>query len=238
MKNFTLSKQGRFYQKGQLLSADVRSLIVQDYLSGQIKADITRKYKLHHDIKSKIIKCYQTSGSLEPGKPCIGNPAKLGRDDLDPIKLIKEMRPSTQLVEIQDDLLRDCNLLTGISISMVSKRITDELRMSYKKLTAIKPDKFTQDIRFCQEFLNYMATVPKVKTKFYDESGIDFTVCNPTYGHSKISEHAVEIVKGIKGTHWSLLCYVVWKALIMLNLFPHQLIQWNIYDFVVKLDNS
>ena len=67
--------------------------------------------------------------------------------------------------------------------------------MSYKKLTAIKPEKFTQDnIRYCQEFLNYMATVPKVKTKFYDESGIDFTVCNATYGHSKIGERAVEIV--------------------------------------------
>ena len=58
--------------------------------------------------------------------------------------------------------------------------------MSYKKLTAIKTEKFTQDnIRYCQEFLNYMATVPKVKTKFYDESGIDFTVCNPTYGHKQ-----------------------------------------------------
>ena len=87
------------------------------------------------------------------------------------------MRPSTQLVEIQRDLLRYCNLPTGISISTVSKRITDELRMSYKKLTAIKPEKFTQDnIRYCQEFLNYMATVPMVKTKFYDESGIDFSL--------------------------------------------------------------
>ena len=215
MNNFTLSKQGRFYQKGQPLSADIRSLIVQDYLSGQIKADIARKYKLH-DAVSKIIKRYQTSGSLEPGKPCRGNPAKL-----DLIKLIKEMRPSTQLLEIQRDLLRYCNLPTGISISTVSKRITDELRMSYKKLTAIKPEKFTQDnIRYCQEFLNYMATVPKVKTKFYDESGIDFTVCNATYSHSKIGERAVEIVKGKKGTHWSLLLLCSLEGIDYTKLIP------------------
>ena len=141
INNFTLSKQGRFYQKGQPLSADMRSLIVQDYLYGQIKADIARKYKLYHDIVSKIIKCYQISESLEPGKPCGGDPAKLGRDNLDLIKLIKEMRPSTQLFEIRRDLLRYCNLPTGISISTVSNRITDELIMSYKKLTAIKPEK-------------------------------------------------------------------------------------------------
>ena len=97
MNNFTLSKQGRFYQKGQPLSADIRSLIVQDYLSDQIKADIARKYKLHHDAVSKIIKRYQTSGSLEPGKPCGGNPAKLGRDDLDLIKLTRALGlPSRQ----------------------------------------------------------------------------------------------------------------------------------------------
>ena len=64
-----------------------RSLIIQDYLDGQIKADIARKYKLHHDVVSKVIKRYQTSGSLGPGKPCGGKPAKLGRDDLDLIKL-------------------------------------------------------------------------------------------------------------------------------------------------------
>ena len=64
---------------------------------------------------------------------------KLGRDDLNVIKLIKEMRPSTQLIEIQHDLLMSYNLLTEISIFTVSKNITGKLRMSYKKLTAINP---------------------------------------------------------------------------------------------------
>ena len=49
-----------------------------------------------------------------------------------------------------------------------------------------------------------MSTVPAHKVKFYDESGFDLTMYNPSYGHAYKENHACEIVSGRKGVTWTL----------------------------------
>ena len=44
-----------------------------------------------------------------------------------------------------------------------------------------------------------MSTVPAHKVKFYDESGFDLTMYNPSYGHAYKENRACEIVSGRKG---------------------------------------
>ena len=77
--------------------------------------------------------------------------------------------------------------------------------MTYKRLIKTKAEKFTpQDIAYCQAFLDYMATVPKHKIKFFDEAGLNLLVCNPVYGHSEKNTKAVKVVSGKKGPSWTL----------------------------------
>ena len=78
--------------------------------------------------------------------------------------------------------------------------------MAYKRLTKAEAEKFTaQNIAYCQAFLDYMATVPKYKVKFFYETGLDLLVCNPVYGHSEKNTRAVEVVSGKKGPSWTLM---------------------------------
>ena len=70
--------------------------------------------------------------------------------------------------------------------------VTDELNLTHEKLAKAKAEKFTpQNVAYCQQFLNYMATVPKHRVKFYDEAGLDLLVRNPVYGHSTTNTRAI-----------------------------------------------
>ena len=57
-----------------------------------------------------------------------------------------------------------------------------------------------------------MSTVPICNLKFYDEVGIKVAMTNPVYGDAKEEEQTFEIVKGWKGTNWTLmlLCSQDW----------------------------
>ena len=71
----------------------------------------------------------------------------------------------------------------------------------------VKGEKFTpQNILYnCQNFLNYISTVPAHKVKFNDESGFDLTMCNPSCGYAYKGNHACEIVSGRKGATWTIM---------------------------------
>ena len=93
-------------------------------------------------------------------------------------------------------------LSSGTSKPAVGRVVVNNLGMSYKKLIRCASNKFTTDnIRYCQIFVDYMSGIKAENIKFSDEAGINLQVCNPTHGHLNRGEKAVEVVPARRGTN-------------------------------------
>lgn len=61
---------------------------------------------------------------------------KIGNEDREFIKALKNERPSIQLQTIRNELLKHSNTITSISISTISKTIRKDLSMTFKKFVS------------------------------------------------------------------------------------------------------
>ena len=204
----SISKLGRPYENGKALDVSTRRLVITDLIDGMSAKAVGKKYKLGTKVVTKIKYRYEQDGTVFPTnrKFTTGNPKKLDKNDIDFIRHLKQVKPSISYNEIYNQVTQFCHLPSGTSRSAIGRAVRDDLQMTYKRLTKAKAEKFTpQNIAYCQAFLDYMATVPKHKVKFFDEAGLDLLVCNPVYGHSEKNTRAVEVVSGKKGPSWTLM---------------------------------
>ena len=221
----SISKLGRPYENGKALDVSTRRLVITDLIDGMSAKAVGKKYKLGTKVVTKIKYRYEQDGTVFPTnrKFTTGNPKKLDKNDIDfirhflaPRKLdkndidfirhLKQVKPSISYNEIYNQVTQFCHLPSGTSRSAIGRAVRDDLQMTYKRLTKAKAENFTpQNIACCQALLDYMATVPKHKVKFFDEAGRDLLVCNPVYGHSEKNTRAVEVVSGKKGPSWTLM---------------------------------
>ena len=78
--------------------------------------------------------------------------------------------------------------------------------MTWKRMVTPSEEKFTeQNIQYCQEFLNYIATIDPHRLTFFDEAGVKLPdVANPRYGHSLVGTRCVEITKNAQSPNVTL----------------------------------
>ena len=153
-------------------------------------------------VVTKIKYRYEQDGTVFPTnrKFTTGNPKKLDKNDIDFIRHLKQVKPSISYNDIYNQVTQFCHLPSATSRSAMGRAVRDDLQMTYKRLTKAKAEKFTpRNIACGQAFLDFLATVPKHKAKFFYEAGLDLLVCNPVYGHSEKNTRAVEVVSGKKG---------------------------------------
>ena len=192
-----LSAKGRVWHNGKELSEDLKRLIVAelieegaDSVTGHIPDNVSLrkmsgKFRLHHTTISNIWRKFVQSQSFEPRRRDQGNCSKVDFGEIQLIEHLKLAKPSITYREIVTELNQHSNLPFGTSVTATSRVVRERLKMTYKKLVKVEGEKFTtQNILYCQNFLSYMSTVPAHKVKFYDESGFDLTIYNPSYGHA------------------------------------------------------
>ena len=171
IKMTSISKLGRPYENGKALDVSTRRLVITDLIDGMSAKAVGKKYKLGTKVVTKTKYRYEQAGTVFPTnrKFTTRNPKKLDKNDIDFIRHLKQVKPSISYNEICNQVTQFCLLPAGTSRSAIGRAIRDDLQMTYKRLTKAKAEKFTpQNIAYCQAFLDYMATVPKHKVKFFD----------------------------------------------------------------------
>ena len=172
----SISKLGRPYENGKALDVSTRRLVITDPLHRMSAKAVEKKYKLSTKVVTKIKYRYEEDGTVFPTNRnfTTGNPTKLGKNDIDFIRHLKQVKLSISCNEIYNQVTQFYHLPAGTSRSASGHAVRDDLQMIYKRLTKAKAEKFTpQNFAYCQAFLNYMATIPKHKVKFFYEMGLD-----------------------------------------------------------------
>ena len=201
-----VSNQGRIVPNGVALSQDLRLLILGD-LEKSIVAEslpkgtitrVARDYKVHRVTVSNIWKKYLLSGSVisKDTSQKRGRRA-LQEEDIEFIHFLKVEEPTMQNIEIRDNLFEYSNV-TKISESTISRIISKDLNMSYKRLTAYHPNKFVdRNLEYTQQFIDFVFAQDPSKLKFMDEAGIKHIHGNKVYGHAPVGKRAVTVSKFI-----------------------------------------
>lgn len=110
----SLSKQGRLNINGKSLSRDMRNAVICDLVNGGasvgdlkfprgLGANLAKKYKISKSTVSNIWRKYNENFSISPRKPMNTKDRKIGNEDREFIKALKNERPSIQLQTIRDE---------------------------------------------------------------------------------------------------------------------------------------
>jgi transposase len=94
------------------------------------------------------------------------------------------------------------NVVGGTSYAGINRALKNQMndgRWTWKRLTQPVAEKFTpSNLRYCQDFINYIYNINPHRLLFFDESGIKLPdVSRPHYGHSLVGTPAVEIFRNM-----------------------------------------
>lgn len=189
------------------LSVDYRELIIRkmkekgaDSETGFVNRGtysfVAKELGIHHSTVKNVWSLYVTSGSLEPrDRP--GKPRKLHSTDIDYIKLLKTETPSITHSEIRDKLEEFANISVDASTicRAVKRKLDPGQEWTSKKIIKPAVERFTdRNMAYTQVFIDVLHNINPNRLKFFDESGFQLPgCCNPTYGHSRKGERAVEV---------------------------------------------
>ena len=128
--------------------------------------------------------------------PCAGGrPRKYGIDELEFVNVWKTERPSVEQNTLRDQLLL-YSAISSISTSTVSRIITNELKMTYKRIAHYKKNRLTvRNIQYTQQFLNYVSNKDPFSLKFMDEIGGKLVDGQPVYRHPRNGTPCVKITR-------------------------------------------
>lgn len=199
------NSQGRQYSAGKALGDDLRGLIVHELkesgvhvgnsIPKGIAPKVAEKYKITKQTVHNIWKKYNEDLSVSR-RPCAGGrPRKYGIDEIEFVNVLKTERPSVEQNTLRDQLLQ-YSAISSISTSTVSRIITNDLKMTYKRITHYKKNRFTvRNLQYTQQFLNYVSNKDPFTLKFMDEMGVKLVDGQPVYGHSRKGTPCVEITR-------------------------------------------
>lgn len=246
----SLSKQGRLNINGKSLSRDMRNAVICDLVNGGasagdlkfprgLGANLAKKYKISKSTVSNIWRKYNENFSISPRKPMNTKDRKIGNEDREFIKALKNERPSIQLQTIRDELLKHSNTITSISISTISNTIRKDLSMTYKKICLYNKNRFTlQNLQYTQQFLNYVFNKDPFRLKFMDEMGIRLVDGQPTYGHSVKGSKCVEMTRYSRTSNYTVNLLVGITGVKYVNILDGPSDTTKYVDFVGEAANS
>ncbi len=213
------NKLGRVFNYGSPISDDSRLLIVNkiEKAGGNKQTmDVPRGVftKLENETTvtrqsiKKIWEQYCITGTVKPsvGRRQLGTGRKLTDDDVLLIKEYKEEQPSITYKEIRTKLIHDSvnPNVASVSDNLLSKTVRKRMPdgpMSRKKTTLINNRRFTPDnMDYTQIYMDYVWDKNPLKLKFMDESGVEESAGQRTYGHGWVGKRAYEVTKFNKRT--------------------------------------
>jgi len=204
-----MNAYGSIFHPGKSIGKDMRSLIIDDILSrggdvsteyypGSFKA-IGSKCKVSGVTVSKVWKTFcQTGENLPRHSAARGQPKRMEEPELDLVQLLIKCRPSRIYKDIKENI--EAHSTATASISTIGCAVRERLlegKMTWKKMMRPAGEKFTTDnIAYCQSYVNFMGTLVPFCIKFFDEAGFKLPDCaNPKYGHSVVGQPCIEIMR-------------------------------------------
>ena len=195
---FSQNQLGGTFQNGKRTPIILKQRIISRYAQGVSVSTISKDLQISERGARKIISTYEETGSLEP-KLHIGRTHHKTTDNvLQHIEWIKTQKPSTYGREIKQKLLDvgACDNDTVPSRQTISHVLRHELGFTRKRLTVIPEESLTDAAQAKQaRYLEEISDFPARSIHFMDESSVDRTTGNRTYGHSLSGEPAVEIYR-------------------------------------------
>ena len=213
-----INKYGRTYNNGEAIDESLRACIIDTMLleggdpatgffGGKFN-EIGDRFRVSAQFVSKLWKKFCFSADHMPQKRSSGNPSHLQQNDVQLVEFLKKEKPSATLASIKEKVDTYCNVNGGTSLSAIGNLIRNRLPegpFTRKKLAKPKPEKFTpQNVVYCEQFLNFISSVPPEKLKFFDEAGVNSGTGNPDYGSSLKGTKAIEIAAIPRGTNVTL----------------------------------
>ena len=195
---FDQNQLGRSFVSGKSTHQTMKSNIIRLFSEGKSIAEISKVGRLTRRGIGKIISAYIETGSLEPKYHPGLVPYMTMNTVLQHIEFLKTQKPSIYSREIQDKLMDYgvCNNETVPSIRTINHAIKNELGFTRKRLTVIPEDSLT--VRALAKLDQYLEDISEHSARnihFIDESSVNRTSGNRTYGHSLSGEPAVEICR-------------------------------------------
>ncbi|XP_028394489.1 uncharacterized protein LOC114518683 [Dendronephthya gigantea] len=199
--NFKLEmfKQNRLagtFQNGKSTPHIVKQRIINKYAQGISVSRISKDLQITERGVRKIVTTFAESGRIYP-KLHVGCAHYKTTDNvLQHIEFIKTQKASTYGREIRDRLLDlgVCDIDTVPSRQTISHVLRHELGFTRKRLTTVPEESLTDAAQAKQiDYLNEISDFPARNIHFMDESSVDRTTGNRTYGHSLSGDPTVEI---------------------------------------------
>lgn len=195
---FNQNRLGRNFENGKSTPQTIKNDIIRFYSEGKSIPAISKVVRLTERGIRKTISAYIETGSLEPKLHPGLVPYMTTNNVLQHIEFYKTQKPSTYSREIQDKLIENgaCNNDTVPSIRTISHVIQNELGFTRKRLTVTPEESLT--VRAQAKLDQYLEDISEFRAgniHFMDESSVDRTTGNRTYGHSLSGEPAVEICR-------------------------------------------
>lgn len=201
------SRAGRTYSRRVPLSDDIRSLVIAKLQELCVLRDgnstlprgayvqVGKQLNIEDTTVRKLWLKYLANGTVAYQPPVRSGRRIVKQEHVDFIHSLKKEDPTMYRRTIKDKL-QEFSTIENISLSTISSVLTKDLNMTFKKVTRVNKNRFTDDnMAYTQEFIDWISTKDARKLKFMDESGITLTDAHPRYGHAAKSERAVTLTR-------------------------------------------
>jgi transposase len=196
---FKQNQLGGTFQNGKPTPDIVKQRIINKYAQGISVSKISEDLQITERGVRKVVSTFEETGQIDP-KLRIGRAHYKTTDNvLQHIEFIKTQKPSMYGREIRDKLLDVgvCDIDSVPSRRTISHVLRHELGFTCRKRLTVVPEESLTDNAEARQvgYLNEISNFPARNIHFMDESSVDRTTGNRTYGHSLSGEPAVEIYR-------------------------------------------
>eukprot|EP00732_Lithocolla_globosa_P002024 Lithocolla_globosa_v1_NODE_1187_length_2800_cov_7.195993.p2 type:complete len:220 gc:universal NODE_1187_length_2800_cov_7.195993:1733-2392(+) len=200
---YNVNQQGGVYFPGHALSAQRRYEIVNDCAAELATGTLHRKLscigvknRTSGSVVGKIFTRFLEKADVGLDNVSNGGvPLKMTDEVLDVVRIMKSESPSMPYWKLINRVRQYCGV--NVSPSTLSHALTHTHGMSWKKMSTTAYERFTMDnMIYTGNLINFLQSVEdKSRIRWFDESSVVRTVGVPKYGHSRVGEKAVEVVR-------------------------------------------
>ena len=187
---------GQVFDMGRSYPQVIRENVLDLYNAGLSQREISADALVSLGFVNKILKEYDQNNFSVPRKAFSGQHKSVMSEDVRAyLENEKLNKPSISTHELQSRLLLDgvCFPDDIPSKTSVSRFLTEELRMSQKRISQVPSESLTgANIDIKNEFLGEVCIIDPCTLHFFDEASVIRTTGNRRYGHAYIGEPAIE----------------------------------------------
>ena len=182
------NKLGGTFEPGRPISFGCRKRILNLYQTGYNASQISQRTCVTKPCVIKLIKQYNTWGSMKPFQKSGKLPQKTTDEVLAFIELQVRLKPSIYGREIRRKLINigEFTNSDAPSVSWINKVIHNKLNMTSKGISELPKEAYREEnTRKADDYLDIISRIDPAKLHFFDESSVIRTTGNRPRGRSE-----------------------------------------------------